>query len=503
MADLAIVFLVVVAVGIAVALLLAYLHGLSTHSAGMKADNKKSADGQDMFLARPDAEHLKQAITKRISDLAGSRERCQAITSAVSEVLGKELENKTTQLNYELTKKYETVIKEKTRNEEIAWKKYEKVFEDKKETEAVIRSVAEGLVIIDAQGKVLMMNPAAEKLLGVSKKDKVGRPLTAGLKNEQLVSLAKSRDKKEGREIELFSSQDETKKILRASSAVIEDEDGKTIGMVSVLSDITKQKELDELKSNFVANVTHELRTPLIATEKSLSLMLSKATGPLTESQEQFLTIAQRNLKRLSALLNDLLDLSKLEAGRMTFNPVPSSIEKLIAESVESLDTWAKSKSITIARKIQDNLPPANIDPGRIIQVLNNLIGNAIKFTQRDGTITVEAVLKANEAELTVCVCDTGIGIEKGNLTKVFDKFYQVGESRPAGLKRGERASTGQRATGGNRIAAVADSSGTGIGLSVAKEIVELHGGKIWAESQNGAGARFNFTLPLSTDKPR
>lgn len=487
MADLTIVFMVVVAVGIAVALLLAYLHGLSTHSAGMQADNKKSSDGQDMFSSSSaDAQYLKQAITKRISNLAGSPERCQEITSAVSEVLSKELEKKASQLNQELTEKYETVIKEKTRNEEIAWKKYEKVFEDKKETEAVIRSVADGLVIIDAQGKVLMMNPAAEKLLGVSKKDKVGRPLTAGLKNEQLVSLAKSRDKKEDREIELFSQQDETRKILRSSSAVIEDEDGKTIGMVSVLSDITKQKELDELKASFVANVTHELRTPLIATEKSISLMLSKATGPLTESQEQFLAIAQRNLKRLGALLNDLLDLSKLEAGRMTLKPAPSSIEKLITESVESLDTWAKSKSITIAQKIQEHLPPANIDPDRIIQVLNNLIGNAIKFTQHNGTITVEAVLQVNAPELAVSVCDTGIGIENENLIRIFDKFYQVSTPRSKEPARGERVS--------------ADSSGTGIGLSVAKEIVELHGGKIWAESQKGAGARFTFTLPLATD---
>lgn len=484
MVNLTIIFMLVVALGIAVALLLAYLHGLSARSAGMRTDNKKSADGEDMFSASPDAQYLKQAITKRISDLAGSPERCEEITSAVSEVLSKELEKKTTQINQELTKKYETVIKEKTRNEEIAWKKYEKVFEDKKETEAVIRSVAEGMVIIDAQGKVLMMNPAAEKLLGVLKKDKIGRPLTTGLKNEQLVSLAKSRNKKEGGEIEFFSSQDETKKILRASSAVIEDEDGRTIGMVSVLSDITKQKELDELKSNFVANVTHELRTPLIATEKSISLMLSKATGPLSEPQEQFLTIAQRNLKRLGALLNDLLDLSKLEAGRMTIKPVPSSIEKLITESVESLDTWAKSKSITIAQKIHDNLPLANIDPDRIIQVLNNLIGNAIKFTQHNGTITVEAVLQADTSEITVCVCDTGIGIEKGNLTKVFDKFYQVPSPRSAPAQGGERMSV--------------DSSGTGIGLSVAKEIVELHGGKILAESQNGAGARFSFTLPLA-----
>lgn len=422
-------------------------------------------------------EFIQKTILEEISEVAPSRQVSQEVAERVSGIFSKELEKKINLTTQELSKKYETVIKEKAQNEEIAWKKYNKVLNEKQETEAVIRSIAEGLVVVDSHGKVVMMNPAAERLLGVSRKDKIGKPISEGLKEEQLISLIRSSPDKEGREIELVSPQDETKKVLKASSAVVENEYGQTVGMVSVLSDITKQKELDQLKSNFVANVSHELRTPLVAIEKSISLILSKTTGEISSTQEQFLEIADRNLKRLSRLINDLLDLSKLEAGRMELKPLPSSIGKVINESVETLDTWAKTKSIKIEKRIQDGIPEVNIDTDRIIQVLNNLIGNAIKFTPKDGNVTVEAKLHGEERGIEVSVQDTGIGIPKEALAKVFDKFYQIGE----------RNST--------------DISGTGIGLSIAKEIVELHGGKIWAESQQGQGAKFTFTLPLNSGK--
>jgi len=320
-----------------------------------------------------------------------------------------------------------------------------------------------------------MMNPAAERMLGVSRKDKIGKRILDDLKEEQLVALVKDSPNREEKEIELISQQDETKKILRASSAVIENEHGQTVGMVSVLSDITKQKELDRMKSSFVANVSHELRTPLVAIDKSLSLILSKSTGEISETQEQFLTLAERNLKRLSLLVNDLLDLAKLEAGKMEIRPMPESIDKVIYESVETLNTWAKTKSINIETKIESGLPQVNIDSARIIQVLNNLIGNAIKFTPNNGSIVVEIKLMQKERRaIEVSVTDTGVGIAGDDLPKVFDKFYQAGE----------RVST--------------DINGTGIGLSIAKEIVELHGGKIWVESGRGNGAKFIFRLPLT-----
>lgn len=422
-------------------------------------------------------ESLKQTIVKEISGVVGSRQQSQEIGTRLSTVLAREVEKKVSQTTGELTRKYETALNEKVKNEEVAWRKYEKVLTDKKKTEAVIRSIAEGLVVVDAYGKVIMMNPAAEKLLGTSKKDKIGKPMMDNLKEEQLVSLTRESPGREGREIELVSQQDETKKILRASSAVIENENGQTVGMVSVLSDITKQKELDRLKANFVASVSHELRTPLVAIDKSISLILNKNAGEITPTQEQFLTIAARNLNRLSTLVNDLLDLSKLEAGRMELRRKLVPIAGVINESAAGLNNWAKTKSINLETKIQDGLPDVNIDPDRMIQVLNNLIGNAIKFTPTSGTITVEAILRQPGSEIGVSVSDTGIGIAKENLTKVFDKFYQVGE----------------------RVSS--DINGTGIGLSIAKEIVELHGGKIWAESADNQGAKFIFTLPAKNNQ--
>lgn len=473
MSDIATVFMVTIIVSIVIAVLLLYLGSSSARlhlKSGKKEINNKYPAGDDK---RTDVQaYLQETINEQIAHVVDSAEHRQRITKAVSEVFNKELERKVSQNNQEISKKYEAVIHEKTKNEEIAWKKYQKVSSAKKETEAVIRSIAEGLVVVDSQGKVIMMNPAAEKLLGVSQKEKTGKPLTEDIKDEQLISLIKSQGGAEDKEIELASSQAETKKVLRASSAVIENEDGQTVGMVSVLSDITKQKELDGLKSSFVANVSHELRTPLVAMEKSISLILNKDAGPLTETQEQFLSVAQRNLKRLSNLINDLLNLSKLEAGKVEIRREFASIEQIISESIEALNAWVKAKSIAIAKKIQGGLPQVNVDPERIIQVLNNLIGNAIKFTPRNGTITIEAVLGQEGKWLEVSVKDTGMGIAKEDLAKIFDKFYQVGE----------------------RVAT--DISGTGIGLSIAKEIVELHGGKIWVESEKGQGAKFSFTLP-------
>jgi len=465
------IYIITAIVSIITALLLVQLTRLSAQ-AKIKADEKAI---RDAYLASHSInEDLNQTIYKEISELTDSEEFCKGISNKVSGILSREIEKRVTQTAQELRKKYESIIEEKSQDKEIAWKKYNKVLAEKKETEAVIHSIAEGLVVVDASGNVVMMNEAAEKLLGVSRIDKIGRPMLEGVKEEQLVSLAKNSPGEDTKEIELVSQENETKKILRASSAVIEDEDGQTVGMVSVLSDITKQRELDRMKSNFVASVSHELRTPLIGIQKSLSLILSKTAGAVSENQEQLLSIADRNLKRLTLLINDLLDLSKLEAGRMDIKREPCSIEKVITESIEGLATWAKSKSLNLEKEIESGLPEVNMDPNRITQVLINLIGNAIKFTPKDGTITVKASSSRGDGhDVQVIVQDTGIGIDKENVSKIFDKFYQVGERTPT------------------------DISGTGIGLSIAKEIVILHGGKIWVESERGFGTKFIFTLPL------
>ncbi len=451
-----------------------WLANLAKLSARAKLKYERKETQTDSVTVTPVDEALSQTINAELMNAVDSAKDRQEISQRLSDFFNKELQKKLDSKGQEMTTKYEALIAQKSQNEEMAWKKYKTILGDKKKTEAVIRSIAEGLLVVDSAGRVIMMNPAAEKLLGVSRKNQLGRPVIENLKEEQLVTLAKGSATKEGdKEIELISRDDETKKTLRASSAVIEDENGQTVGMVSVLSDITKQKELDQLKATFVANVSHELRSPLVATEKAISLILSKSTGELSENQEQFLTIAQRNLKRLTIIINDLLDLSKLEAGKVDLKREPTSLEVVINEAVEGLSVWAGTKRISIEKRIGSGLPRINIDPGKIIQVLNNLIGNAIKFTPSDGKIAVEAILREQTKGIEVSVRDTGLGIDENDLHKVFDKFYQSGE----------------------RVAT--DVSGTGIGLSIAREMVELHGGKIWAESEKGKGAKFTFILPL------
>ncbi len=471
------IYIVTVIVSIIIGLILYYIANALyiskvTAQTKLKAERQKAEEGIDPSLLGDD--DLKQVLYEEISAVVGSDARAQNVSDKVAGLFAQELAKRVNLNVQDLHKKYETLITEKSQNEEIAWKKYKRVLAEKRETEAVIRSIAEGLVVVDSKGKVMMMNPAAEKLLGVSSKEKVGKPVKENVKDEQLISLAKVGASEDDREIEVVAHDDETKKTLRASSAVIENENGQTIGMVSVLSDITKQKELDRMKSAFVANVTHELRTPLIAIEKSIALILSKATGPVSKDQEQFLSIVDRNVKRLGHLINDLLDLSKLESGKLLLQWEPSSIEQIINESAESFSTWARTKLISIEKNVQRDIPVLHIDPHRIIQVLNNLIGNALKFTPNNGKITIEAQVRNDMGVVEVGVADTGIGISEEDLAKIFDRFYQVGE----------RVST--------------DVSGTGIGLTVAKEIVELHRGRIWVESKKGYGTKFIFTLPLT-----
>jgi PAS domain S-box-containing protein len=465
------IILSVIITSILVAFVTYYFANLKSHFK-IEEKQKQSKEKPDIVF--------KDTILKEIEKLSDSYNELEATAQELSGVFSRELDTKVSQISKQLSSKYEGVIHEKDKQVKIIKEKYEdvsgrykKLNVEKRQTEAVVRSMAEGLIVVDDKGEVLLMNPAAEKLLNVEKKNKIGKPLDKDLKQEQLMSMVSPGKSGKEKEIVLKSNDEDTKKVLRSSSAVIESKDGKTVGMVSVLSDITKQRELEELKSKFVSNVSHELRTPLVAIQKSLSVILSSASGPLTEPQKKFLTIAERNLDRLSRLIEDVLNFSKVESGKLELKKKPSSIKRLIEDSCDSLENWAKSKFIEFEKDVPNNMPEVNIDPDRITQVLINLIGNAVKFTPQNGKIIIKAGKLPESGKLEVNVTDTGVGISKADLPKIFDRFQQSGE----------REST--------------DISGTGLGLAIAKEIVKLHGGDIWAESEKGKGATFSFTLPL------
>lgn len=383
-----------------------------------------------------------------------------------------------------LSERYEEEVEERVKEATLELGRMnEKLSADKERSDEIMRHVAEGVVVVDKSGRVVMMNPAAEKLLDKKSQEALGKHLVENVKEEHLLAIAKGPlNEKDGdkitKEIELDSRDETTKKVLRASSAVVENEDGQTVGMVSVLSDITHEKQVEEMKGQFVSLVTHELRTPVVAIQKSLELILSGVTGVINEDQKKFLDISKLNLTRLNSLINDLLDISRLEAGKFILNPSEFDFRLVISEVKASLLSWINDKAIRFKADVKEDPCMIKADRERLIQVLVNLVGNALKFTPKNGEISVTMNLLArkegvSEAEcLEVCVADSGIGIDPKDFKRIFNKFEQASLVSPVG------------------------TGGTGLGLAIVKEIVNLHGGTIWVESEREKGSRFIFVIP-------
>ncbi len=417
------------------------------------------------------ADDIEQLIKKVLEDIEKGPSAKKEVLSGDAQSAVREnelLKKQLSQLQEQLGRQTEMIAQLEKRAVRLS--------DEKQRIDNIIHNMAEGMVVVDAQGKIMLVNQAAESLLGISKDD-VGKLLKEVVKDEHLLTVARSiapAGETVEKDIELLSGDESTKRVLRTSSAVVEDPNGNTVGMVTTLNDITRQREVEKIKAEFLANVSHELRTPLVAIQKSIAMILDKTAGEISPTQQQFISIADRNSKRLTLLINDLLDLAKLEARRMQLKRQLAGLDQVISEAVTSLEQWAKTKSVSIETDISAGLPLISADPNRLVQVLVNLIGNAIKFTPANGKITVSCSPSADGSSLEVRVKDTGVGIPKDDLNKIFDKFYQTKE-RP-----------------------VSDISGTGIGLAIVKEIVELHGGKVWAESEPGSGAVFIFTMPLA-----
>lgn len=350
-------------------------------------------------------------------------------------------------------------------------KENKRLANEKNNMDSIMRNVGDGVVVVGNDGNILMANPAARKLLGDRQGQAVvGQALKETLKDEHSLVLTKG-SPESVTEIEVAGKNSETRRVLRTSNAVIEDADGKTIGMVSVLSDITRMKEVEQMKSDFVANVSHELRSPLAAIQKNLLVILDQTAGAINENQKEFLSLARDNVERLTRLVNDILDISKIEAGKMELRKTRLDLADLVRKSTASFSGWFNEKGIRPVFEIPDRPVEAEVDGDKITQVMNNLLSNALKFTPARGEIKV--TLRSAGAAAEVSVSDTGAGIEQKDIHRIFNKFEQVSSSHPNG------------------------HNGTGLGLPIAKEIIEKHGGKIQVCSAPGSGSTFTFTLPL------
>ncbi|MBI3013400.1 MAG: HAMP domain-containing histidine kinase [Elusimicrobia bacterium] len=242
-----------------------------------------------------------------------------------------------------------------------------------------------------------------------------------------------------------------------------------------MLQDVAKQKELQRMQEDFIGNVTHELRSPLTSIKAAMATLDDDSDKTVSPQQQQILTIANKNIDRLARLINDLLDTTKISAGKMAINPKPIQPDSILQDAVASLQSWAKMKQINLIGETVNNLPAVMADVDRITQVLVNFISNAIKFTPAQGKITVRAQPMGN-SYLKIFVSDTGPGMSKKEQDHLFEKFYQTKQLSKS------------------------DQPGTGLGLFIAKSIVEMHKGQIGLESVEGKGTTFYFTLPVATE---
>ena len=337
--------------------------------------------------------------------------------------------------------------------------------------EAILASMAEGIVVTDGNNRVILFNSAAQRIFGIAPYKMIGRHVEdIDMKGEflQLVQgmrEVKTEDLLVGKEKEVLVG----RKKLRVSLSPFLDQTFEFAGVVMSIRDVTHEEEVARMKTEFIAAVSHELKTPLTSMKGSLQLILGKGEG-LTEMERELIRVCHRNTDRLIRLINDILDISKIESGTVDLNLKPESINRLVAYSLQEIDGFARDNGVTLQNSVATEGLPVLGDHDRLIQVLTNLLSNAIKFSSPGKTVTVSARRQGDFIE--VSVKDEGNTIERVDRDKLFQKFPQM-----KGIKARE-------------------VGGTGLGLAICKEIVERHHGRISYQAGKAGGNIFSFTVP-------
>ncbi len=348
----------------------------------------------------------------------------------------------------------------------------------------------------DRKGRLLLVNQAHAKGLSARPEDIVGKadfdffPRKRALKMSKddmyVIKTGKSMIDK----VERATRPDGIDNYVSTTKIPLRDKNGRITGLVGITRDITRRKQFEQLekekarvekklevletlnkvKSDFISTVSHELRTPLAIIKQLVALIFEEVAGPINDKQREIIKKTKNNIERLKNLIEELLDVSRIEQGKLELNYSLSNLNDLLRDSGGFYKKLAEEKNIELTYRLPKKDVNLFIDVDRINQVIANLINNAIKFTEEGGKISLE--VRVLEAKVRIGVIDTGIGVTKQNLSQVFNRFAQVSSAGDAGKK------------------------GVGLGLSIAKELVERHGGEVWAESKLGVGSKFYFTLP-------
>jgi len=349
----------------------------------------------------------------------------------------------------------------------------EAIIEAKNQIEAIINSIIDGIVVMDSHEKVILVNPAFERIFRLSFEEVKGKDLEDFIDNEALLELLEkeipSNEDFISDEIEITTLLETAPRTFKASISRVRDDKGEELGKVTLFRDITYEKEVDRMKSEFISTVSHELRTPLTSIKSFTEILLTYEEDK--DTQREFLTIINDESERLTRLINDVLDISKIESGRVEWKLEDLGIEELIISAINATSSIIHKKGLNVELSIDEDLPRVEGDRDKIIQVITNLLSNAIKFSPEKESIALHAYRE--DSNVSVSVKDNGRGIASQNHEKIFLKFCQI-EDEMAGKP-----------------------DGTGLGLAICKEIIKYHRGNIRVESEPGKGSNFIFSLPV------
>jgi len=357
---------------------------------------------------------------------------------------------------------------------------YQSVQERRSELEAMLRGIGDGVVATDARLRLTVLNPIAARIFGVQPGVTAGQRLSEAIGNAELVALFE--ETLAGQEPSLIrelalpaGAVDQATCFYQALATPVRGEGDEVRGVVVMLRDITQQKELDQVKSDFLSVVSHELKTPLHSIIGFVDIILMGKTGPVSETQRDFLETVRQQAETLQIMINDLLEFSRLESGQIRLRIERVLVGQVVRGVVARLAPLADEARLQLINLVPGDLGLIAADEPRLEQVVTNLLSNAIKFTPQ-GSVTIRAVDLGHEVQ--VSVADTGIGIPADQLERIFDRFYQVDGT----VTRSYR--------------------GAGLGLTICRHIVEYHSGRVWAESVEGQGSTFHFVLPKSQPEP-
>jgi len=336
----------------------------------------------------------------------------------------------------------------------------------------IVENSIDGIIVVDQQGKICFVNPVAESLFLRKKRELLGETFGFPLVTDEMIEINISRNNGENGPAEMRLREIEWEDKPAYLVSIRDITDLKETEKLKLEMD--ERRRIDKVKDDFISTVSHELRTPLTTIKEFTSIISDEIPGKLTKDQKEYIDIIKGNVDRLARLINDILDISKIESGRIELARTFADINKLVQDVFSTLRPEADKKHIALKSLFQTPLPNVYIDPDKMIQVFTNLIENAIKFTPENGEITVETEDKKTHIECSVA--DTGRGISPENLKKLFARFQQFDRVPGPGAK------------------------GTGLGLAITKELIGLHNGTIWAESILDKGTKFIFTLPRETE---